>query len=70
MIVARGTITLEKLKELAKEHLEEKGSDENTITLSKLQDGSWEAKGIRFGREVETREYSPEIALQRLLTHG
>lgn len=41
----------------------------NIITLTEQEDGSWKANGIRFGKEVETREISPEIALQAFLTH-
>ncbi len=41
----------------------------NTITLTEEEDGNWKARGIRFGKEVITREISPEIALQAFLTH-
>lgn len=41
----------------------------NKITLTEQEDGNWKARGIRFGKEVITREISPEHALQAFLTH-
>lgn len=49
--------------------LKTSSGSEDVIILEKQEDGNWKAKGIRFGKEVQTREISPENALQAFLTH-
>lgn len=77
-IIHRGTLTLEKLKELCLEHLELK-SDSDTynpalnpaaISLLRKEDGHWTATMQKEGKLLTTRELIPEHALQKLLTHS
>lgn len=76
-VIYRGTLTIEKLKELCYEHLEIKSdADEysakhnhNTISIVKQEDGNWKGYMQRNGVLQEVRELSPEYALQRLMTH-
>jgi hypothetical protein len=77
-IVHRGTLTLDKLKELCFEHLEIK-SDSDTwnpnlndkiISLRLEEDGNWKGFKLRNGTLLETREATPDHALVKLLTHN
>lgn len=42
----------------------------NAISLIKQPDGNWIGQTQRFGKLVDVREISPEVALQKLLTHN
>lgn len=78
MIIHRGTLTIEKLKELCFKHLEIKSDSDkyspeihNTvISLIKQEDGNWKGHTQKNGKMIETREQSPEYALQAILTYG
>lgn len=75
-IVHRGTLTIEKLKELCYEHLDLKSDsdewnpklDPNIITLKKQDDGNWKGYTIKNGILIESREQMPEHALLKLQT--
>ncbi len=76
-IIHRGTLTIDKLKELAWEHLEVKSDSDSynphktpeVISLLKQKDGNWKGLAQRNGKMIESREVGPETALQALLTH-
>lgn len=76
-VIHRGTLTIEKLKELCLEHLDIKSDSDqwnphlhpNTISLKRNEDGSWEGHMIKNNKNIQSREVAPEHALQRLLTH-
>lgn len=76
-VIHRGTLTIDKLKELCYEHLELKSeSDEwspklhkEVITIIRQPDGHFKGFTQIGGVWVESREVAPEHALQALLTH-
>lgn len=76
-VIYRGTLTIDKLKELAWENLEVKSDSDlynphkspNTISIIKQDDGNWKGLAQRNGKVLESREVGPEMALQALLTH-
>ncbi len=76
-IIHRGTLTIEKLKELCLEHLEIKSDSdmynpakgEGIISLRKQEDGNWKGTMLRNGTLLESREQDPQYALQALMTH-
>lgn len=39
------------------------------ITLIRQPDGNWIGKAIKYGKEIEVRDYGPEVVLAKLLTH-
>ena len=73
MIIYRGTVTFEKLKELAAKYLEDPLYDPKynakAIALIEQEDGNWKGWAQRNGKVVEVREQIPEHALVQLLTH-
>lgn len=73
MIIFRGSITFEKLKELASKYLEDTLYDPkfnaDAISLIKQEDGNWKGWMQRNGKVVEVREQMPEHCLVQLLTH-
>ena len=76
-IVYRGTLTREKLEELAKEHLGsgdirkyDPSKNPQAISIIKQPDGNWKGWMQKNGKTIEVREVGPETVLQRLLTHG
>lgn len=76
-IIHRGTLTVDKLKELAWEHLEIKSdSDEynphknpNAIAILKQEDGNYKGFMQRNGIMIEVRQGKPEDCLLSLITH-
>lgn len=74
----KGTLTLEKLKELCYQHLDLKSdSDEynpklnpKVISILALEDGSFRGETLKNGKLITSREIAPEHALQALLTHN
>lgn len=45
-------------------------TNEKAISIIQQEDGNWKGWMQRFGKVVEVRDISPEVVLQRLLTHG
>lgn len=83
MIIHRGTLTLEKLKELADIHLPKPEVtapvavepqpiprvDEGVFSIRRDDDGNFSGMTKKFGAFIQVRDVSPEAVLQRLLTH-
>lgn len=82
MIIHRGTLTLEKLKELADYHLPKPEVtapvavenpiprvDEGVFSIRRDDDGNFSGMTKKFGAFIQVRDISPEAVLQRLLTH-
>ena len=78
MIIHRGSLTLEKLKELASQHLQLKdNSDEynpnnnpKAISIIEQADGNYIGKANKFGKVVEVRAGDPQTVLVSLITHS
>lgn len=69
-VVYRGTLTKEKLKELATTHgITSLTTDENTIIIQRQPDGNWKGFAKKFNKHIEVREINPETCLQMILTH-
>lgn len=76
-VIYRGTLTLEKLKELCMEHLEIKSDSDaynphknpNAIVILKQEDGNYKGFMQRNGIMIEVREGKPEDCLLSLITH-
>lgn len=76
MIIHRGTLTLDKLKELAKEHLGHEGDDHtynpaknhDAISILKETDGNYRGKMWKNGELKSARSNDPQILLQELIT--
>lgn len=77
MIIHRGTLTLEKLEQLAANHLGYKKGDSsfhpainpNVISLVRQEDGNYKGYCQKNGKFLEVREQDPNTALVALLTH-
>ncbi len=75
MIIHRGTLTIEKLRELAAKHLGKTDTsydphtNPNAISIIKQPDGNYIGEMAKFGRVIGAREVGPETVLQKLLTH-
>jgi hypothetical protein len=63
-IIYRGTLTLTKLKELAKEH----GITGSDYALTRAEDGNWVCTGTVHGKTMKVRSWDPIMALQGLLS--
>lgn len=83
-IIHRGTLTLEKLKELSKIHLSQKPEykkeielmeaqantpTDDSFTVTKQKDGNWKGATKKNGKTIEIRDIDPNTVLTRLLTH-
>lgn len=76
-IIHRGTLTIDKLKDLCFQYLEIKSDSDiwnphinaNVITLVRQPEGHYKGYIQKGGVVVESRELIPEHALQALLTH-
>lgn len=76
-VIYRGTLTLDKLKELCMEHLEIKSDSDSfnphknigVISIIRQEDGNYKGLMQQHGKMIESREVGPETALQALLTH-
>lgn len=76
MIVARGTITLDKLRELAKEHGISEGDDHlfnpaknhDAISITRQPDGNYKGCMWKNGELKSARSNDPQILLQELIT--
>lgn len=76
-VVYRGTLTIEKLKELCMEHLEIKSDSDEwnpklnpaVISIVRQEDGSYKGFVQKNNKFIESREIAPEHALVKLLTH-
>lgn len=73
-IIFRGTLTRDKLSELASQHPIPSEYDPTTnpdaISLIKQADGNWKGWIQKNGTVVEVREIKPEDCLIKLLTHS
>jgi len=67
-VIYRGTLTLEKLKELALEHLSFTGKEKNVMHIWQEKDGNWSGTWHKNGKDIEVRDVGPETVVQRLLT--
>lgn len=78
MIIHRGTLTLEKLKELSAEHLQLKDNSDmynpaknaKAISILEQEDGNWKGEAVRNGKLVEVRAGDPNTVLLMIITHG
>jgi len=76
-IIFTGRLTKPRLKELYATHFPQEQTaetpqtthNENTITLTKQEDGSYSGSMYKNGAWVTSRELMPEHALVSLLTH-
>lgn len=74
--IHRGTLTIEKLKELCLEHLEIKSDSDiyspeknmGVISLIRQEDGNWKGYMQKNGKLIESREIDPTYALQAVMT--
>ena len=77
-IIYQGSLTLEKLKELASQHLQLKDDSKDfnpsknskTISLTEQEDGNWKGVTQKNGKLVEIRTNDPQTALLGLITHA
>ncbi len=77
-IIFRGTLTKDKLLQLASEHLQYKGDDSvynpeknpDAISLTKQKDGNWIGKANKYGKVIDFRDTGPETVLKGLITHA
>jgi len=76
-VIYRGTLTLNKLKELYEEFFPQKGTtsqysphdNDKTISITQQEDGNWIGEAKKYGKVVSVRTNDPQGALLMLLTH-
>ena len=76
-VIHRGTLKIDKLKELCFKYLDIKSDSDkyspelnkDVISLIKQPDGNWKGYMTKNGTLLETREQMPDHALIKLLTH-
>lgn len=76
MIIHRGTLTLDKLRELAQEHGISSGDDHlfnpaknhDAISITKQPDGNYKGSMWNNGELKSSRSNDPQILLQELIT--
>lgn len=78
MIIHRGTLTLQKLKELSAQHLQVKDNrdtfnpakNNKAISIIEQSDGNFKGEAFRNGKLVEIRAGDPNSVLLGLMTHN
>lgn len=78
MIIHRGTLTLDKLRELAREHGISEGDDHtynpaknhNAISIILQPDGNYKGSMWKNGELKTARTNDPQILLQELITRA
>jgi hypothetical protein len=77
-VIYRGSLTVEKLKDLCYKHLDLKSESDKyspeihpeVVSLIKQEDGNWKGYMLKNGVLIESRDLMPEHVLTRLLTHA
>lgn len=78
MIIHRGTLTLEKLRDLAANHLKLKddssiynpAKNPKALSIIEQPDGNWIGETFKNGKLVQVRAGDPNSVLLLLITHS